>query len=465
MKRLILQIKFVYLIPWLLLENPRVCHGAKSPAAALSAATKAAVASPKSNNFKTKSRITTSKNATTVVQLTETEVWDGSEWKASNDRWTLKNKPTVGPDKQEPPVDTRFEGDWKIVTSKARDSLGWEYKATKPYPTRKRIWLRSVIQVEEKAVKKRKNKRHNKRPKWMQALRDEFNFKGFGFSLFKSLIFPEGFGLLLRLPLTLNLNAWERIPALPSVSTSVGYLHPGCAVVFLSTSMRIEWIKWATARTFFLLQYMAVWLLWSLSRGLVLASSAVAYPITRKFYSPPMPMQWISARDDPCVYSRTVEERIGSSLAWRLTRENGYEFRANCWHYYAPTMVSTLMGAGLGDKIPPWLAHHSGAWGLTTSAPIPENPFITCSALLSFSGFYFKRKSRVLVQEEGASESIGLTAPSLSAVTTKKEKTRKTPETKSDGEEEGSSKKKKEDKKSETSEGESSRKKKTLASS
>lgn len=382
-----------------------------------------------SKNTTTKANARRVQNATTVLQLTETELWDGQKWKVSGDcRWTLDDEPCKPPDQQVPPKGTTFSGDWKIVTSSSRDSYGWEYVVSQPHPLRQRIWLRSVVPLakhdvaqsaDSQAVARKKRLAQRERPRWIQAIRDDFNFKGFGWSFYKSLVFANSFGVAFRLPLTFNLNTWERHPAWPSISSNIALYNPACAAVFLSASMRVEWIKWAAARLWFLLQYLLVWMVWNVSRGVVLASSALVFPVTRKLYNPPMPIHWKSAADNPPIYSRTTEERIGASLSWRITKAKGYEFRVSYWHFYAPTLTSMYDAWGR-TKIPAWFARRSAALGLSTSGPIPDDPFLTCSALLSLSGFYFRKRERVLVQPTVSTTTDASSASLLNTTETSK---------------------------------------------
>ena len=138
-----------------------------------------------------------------VVQLTETEIWDGTKWRApgvllsslqkgANDgRWTKKPQPDqedsitaidnnnnynninnknkkhakksrshvknkekeekddescLPPSQQKVPKGCQWEGEWKILTNTStRDTYGWEYSHVRPYPMRQRIWLRKFV--------------------------------------------------------------------------------------------------------------------------------------------------------------------------------------------------------------------------------------------------------------------------------------------------------------------------------
>ena len=364
-----------------------------------------------------------------VLQITETEMWDGGKWKSGESRWTqqIENDPSnigsaasikhghpcASPDKQEPPEGYTFEGEWKIVTGgSSRDSYGWEYTVAHPFPVRQRVWLRNLVQEEpkpkkeilkirKKSVKKRKRL---KMPRWIQAISDDFNFKGFGLSFYKSLVFPQSFGVAFRIPLTYNFGRWETMRGLPSLSSSIGLYFPGTAMISISTSVRLEALKWASARVTEVTFYLLLALIWTFVRGIVLAASAIAYPITRQLYQPPIPMTSPWAMRSAPSYSRIVEERLGCSVSWRVSRSKGYEFRVSYWHYYAQTLtslwpvvqgVASLLQRQEKAGMPEWWARRSSAVGLSTSGPIPDPPFVTSSLAMALSGYYFRPAQRV----------------------------------------------------------------------
>lgn len=385
------------LILWVLLGSTTSVALAKKSKAAATVSTKAAGSSKASTN---------------VLQITETEVWDGEKWKAGDHRWTKKNdRPTKSPDKQKAPRGNAFDGDWKIVTSSSgshsRDSYGWEYVVAKPHPIRRRVWLRSMVPSKQVS-------RRPEAPFWMQRIRDDWNFKGYGWTFYKSMLATDSFGAAFRLPLTFNFDSWDRNPALPSISTSLCLWHPYAAILYLNGSLRVEWIKWIMARTWALSTYLSLWLVWSLFRGLAIALSALVFPVTRRLWNPPLPLEF--PRGNPCVYSRNVEERLGCSLSWRVSKDSGYEFRVSYWHYYAPTLTSICEALSLtqlftNNKPPAWFARRSGAIGLSTGAPVPDAPYVSCSAILSLSGYYFEKSSRDKTVSEALRSSPGEALP------------------------------------------------------
>lgn len=382
---------------------------------------------------------------TRVLQITETEIWDGSKWKSGESRWTRPDddddddkqqserkkgaaaaalgQPCASPDKQVPPSGFKFDGEWKIVTGgSSRDSYGWEYSMAQPFPIRQRVWLRNLVAVEPKKSKKKHKtqvlkirrktkaaekiaaKRRRKLPGWIRTVTDDFNFKGVGMSLYKSIVFPKSFGVAFRLPLTYNFGFWETNPGLPSVSSTIGLYFPGTAMISISTSVRLEFLKFMSARVVEIACYLILSFVWTFLRGIVLACSALAFPITRELYQPPIPMASPWARQSGPIYNRSIEERLGCSFSWRISRSKGYEFRVSYWHYYAYTLTSVWPAVqGLASLLqrqekaamPEWWARRKAAFGLSTSGPIPDAPFVTSSLAMSLSGYYFRPMQKV----------------------------------------------------------------------
>jgi hypothetical protein len=382
-----------------------------------------------------------------VLQITETELWDGAKWKSGDSRWTMNRssdskigravglkdgKPCVSPAKQEAPEGWQFDRDWKIVTGGAsRDSYGWEYTVAQPFPARQRVWLRNLVPDDDSGPKKEtfkirrkasskslekqdKRRRSRKLPRFMQAVADDFNFKGFGMSFYKSLVFAESFGMAFRLPLTFNFGRWETNPGLPSVSSTIGLFFPGTASLSINTSVRLEFLKWISSRIVEITVYLLVATFWTFWRGMVLALSASVYPFTRRLYQPPIPLASPWARPSTPNYSRTIEERLGCSVSWRLSRTRGYEFRVMYWHYYAPTLASfwpVVKGLasfleGKKATMPDWWARRSAAAGLSTSWPIPDDPHVTSSLAMSLSGFYFRPAQTVRLVPSASPSSL-----------------------------------------------------------
>jgi hypothetical protein len=354
-----------------------------------------------------------------IVQLVESEVFDGKVWKAPGGakkstslRWTDLETGEVAPSPTEY-FDGEYEwtSDWKIVTSAHRDEFGWEYdykqrrnqqqSGLSSAPIRRRIWLRthkeeppalspSSSSTAGTGDRKRKGKRRRKGPvkEALELITEDFNFKGFGVTVYKSLVFLKSAGIALRLPILTNFNWWESHPSLPSVASSVAYYTPGTFAIFLNASIRYEWLQWVVHNACATFAYAGVWLLWTLLlRGLITAISALAFPVTRRLLlDPQLPVQPPNWKIPPS-FSRVFEERLGCSWSWRVSVDRGYEYRVSYWHYFAPS-VAALLGGWKGT--PDFLVRHAAAFGMSTSGPIPDEPYLTSSVLFALSGFHLK---------------------------------------------------------------------------
>lgn len=334
---------------------------------------------------------TASNSNTDVIQVVETESWDGERWiGAETSRWTTTGgRSCVSPADLEAPLNGKFEGGWKIVLGEERDDYGWNYvySMSRQRPRRQRIWLRTVqLNTSSTVTSKpkpttlqtlqRKSASLMRLPSLvktmpasptMQALRtipartqqlpallqsalqmisDDWNFKGFGFSFYKSFLFKESFGLAFRIPLTTNWDVWDRHPEWPSFSMSVAFFYPFTAAVNVSGSVNVEWIKWCVVQLCISGRHLIAICLLGLARGFVLAGSALAFPLTRELYQLPdskdlLPRLDSTLRDKP-TFSTTLQERVGVSYSWRLSAKRGYETRRSVWHIYLPTLLSLL---------------------------------------------------------------------------------------------------------------------------
>ena len=321
--------------------------------------------------------------------------------------------------------------EWQIVMTttgqqtQQRDAYGWEYlyQGMDKYPLRQRIWIRnlrednnniknhhrtdearsrtSTLHTQRRTAGRppslrssRKSSTHQAQqllPRWYRNVRDDFNFKGCGWSFYKSLLERNSVGLAFRLPLTSNFDFFDRRPALPSISSSVCVFYPALAYILVSGSLRVEWIKWCLSQVLVMTQYSVIWLGWTFLRGILLAASALLFPITRTLVNPPCPVPFPQFTGPS--YSRNIEERIGCSISWRMSPRRGYEFRVSYWHYYAPTMTSLWEVLNLKSTAPSWFARRAAVMALSTGGPTLDPPYIFCSLILGLSGYYFRTQS------------------------------------------------------------------------
>jgi hypothetical protein len=356
---------------------------------------------------------TNNKTDTFTLTVIETQIYDGANWTLCD----YKDAATGELYEQE----ELQQHDWTIAQSQSQDDE-WTY-SLRSRPTRKRTWTRqptvALVRVRDQEndedeedddtrrlvafATSQKRKQHRRRKQSSQLvffqrqctafnnwIKDHYNFKGFGCTLYKSLIWKRACGVALRLPLTANWNAWDQRPALPNVSVNVAVYYPNPrAVLFLNASVRMEWLQWFLSTSVATLMYMVGWMLYTfLVRGLLMVGSALAFPITHTWYAPRFPMEhphW----NGPDSYSRRAEERVGVSWSWifemhpLMSASCPMTRRVTLFHYYAMALPNWSV-------VPDWLVRHVAAAGTSISGPIPEMPYVAASALLSLSGFHYQ---------------------------------------------------------------------------
>jgi len=241
----------------------------------------------------------------------------------------------------------------------------------------------------------------------LRPLRDNWNFKGYGLSIMKSLTFPTSGGISLRLPLTINLDWYERHPELPSLSSSASYYYsntnPWTYAVFLNASLPMELIRFCVRRfgeygwflagvlwSTLLLISDAVWtvLIWPVTVlgrfGSLLSDMALNDGLTnnrsgksnksktkknsrKKKRNQRKKKNNKDATDDTViilgqsfprlpgprgiVYSTSIQDRVGVSASWRVSARRGYEFRISYWHLFLPTLLALASFAGKTAKL------------------------------------------------------------------------------------------------------------------
>lgn len=368
-------------------------------------------------------------NATSrdVVKIVETEIWDGSKWQPAQWMDSSGEEAVPSPEDTRLPVKaSKWTSGWKIVVGESKD--GWKYTWKRPHQgIRERTWLRAY-QVKAPAKNKKKlSKKANKDaltssvesddslvihegpyfelPHWMQAVRDDFNFKGCGWTFYKSLLSTKSAGVAFRFPITFNFDTFDRNPQFPSCSGSIAvYNNPWCIGLFLSVSFRLEFLQWLSRRIAEQTAAAILWIVWILLvRNVGMCVSLITYPITHEWkqfdiFPEYVSKMWTHGAVEKPRYSRTVEERLGWSASWRITQGKGYEFRRSCWHSVAPTLTSlweeSFFGKlFLGNMEPPaWFLRRSAAVGFSTAAPTPNTPYFSSNIILSLSGYYLKHR-------------------------------------------------------------------------
>jgi len=382
-----------------------------------------------------------STSSTAILEIFEHESFDTvrNMWYGEpTQRWTTSNgSPSDPPTSLKPPPNFNFDSDWKIdVTGKdgLKDKVGWKYFSD---GKRQRRWLRTLTPIADGDLKQasskesKEKKRQAKGTDWLfgpkksrikkpsststkpissksskqplsllAPFKNDYNFKGFGLSLFKSIIFPTSYGALLRLPLSTNFDFFETRPSIPSITSSAGFFgsHDNWTLVaYLNISMPMEVLRYIVVKIAKIL-YLLYWCIWKQmvwgsikfmsSVGMQLIPFITSSSKSKKKSSITTKEKISSILSSRSIqYSADYQERVGCSCSWRISKKRGYEFRVSYSHLYLPTL-EYLMLRNRNGNFSNWLKTKTGSLGLSTGGPIPDTPPIASSCVLSLSGFF-----------------------------------------------------------------------------
>ncbi|KAL7546066.1 hypothetical protein ACHAWF_009405 [Thalassiosira exigua] len=207
-----------------------------------------------------------------LYELYEHEIYSPTTDSWSSRRFTQspvaggggRDSTSLDPQSCPPPRNYLFDGEWKIdLGSESRDGFGWEYYVGKydGLGRRRRRWVRTLKRVSildsSSSGKKSANgmnrgtsmtlvrdSRAKHQPSLLRAMKDQFNFKGFGWSFYKSLLFARSIGASLRIPLSANFDCYDKYLAAPYISSSTYLGYPWVIATFLNGSIPVEAIKW-----------------------------------------------------------------------------------------------------------------------------------------------------------------------------------------------------------------------------
>lgn len=113
------------------------------------------------------------------------------------DKWTG----TTHLDRIQPPNGYEWSSEWKIdVTNK---ESGWEYVDQQ---RRRRRWLRSIQEIEQK----KEVSAAKLRASVLRKIKNQYNWKGLSWGVYKSLIWMYSGGIVCRVPLVMNFDFYER---------------------------------------------------------------------------------------------------------------------------------------------------------------------------------------------------------------------------------------------------------------
>jgi len=257
-------------------------------------------------------------NSTSVTVLESREAQSGDPSQEQPGTFLTASQERIGsPEDLQPPPGFSWDGNWKIDVSKSK--YGWFGTAG---GIERRKWIRMVKLAqkvsgptsklvkrgtsaeleggEEVVVKDDKKQVTN----LIKNVLEDWNFKGYSLSIYKSFLYPLAFGLSLRLPLSQNFLSYFARPYLPSLTSSLGLYYPWSIGVFLSFSVPIN----------LYLQYL------------------------RQFIF----MVALRKKRERVVLNADVVKRVGFSVSYRFSTRYGFRFLVAPWVLYMPTLVHLL---------------------------------------------------------------------------------------------------------------------------
>jgi hypothetical protein len=139
-----------------------------------------------------------------------------------------------------------------------RDGFGWEYYVGRfdGLGRRRRRWVRNLRRIGEQLPRDRIEKLKNETkaavdvqekkmsPTLLRTIVDQYNFKGFGWSFSKSLLWKRSVGATFRVPLSSNFEFFDRYAAIPFASWTTYFGYPWVIATFLNASVPLEVLEW-----------------------------------------------------------------------------------------------------------------------------------------------------------------------------------------------------------------------------
>lgn len=242
-------------------------------------------------------------------------------------------------------------------------------------------------------------------------IRDDFNYKGFGISLYKSLLYLRGAGFSVMLPLLNHFDWWDSRPALPSLNLVMAfYLFPFRLSVCLSSSMPVEGLRIGVYKILLMMYEFVAVVLHHMLSGLWTMWSLLAYPWTQTWSGLPVSGGQEAAKtarqtrqEANAVFNANVMERVGCTYWWRWGPLVGMDTRISYWHLYMPRLAPVLeqlqrMLGGRDDTT----ASSATEWrrsslmgsciGLDTAVPNANPPNFFFTSVFSMSGLGCQRR-------------------------------------------------------------------------
>lgn len=159
------------------------------------------------------------------------------------------------------------------MTGEMRDGFGWEYYVGRfdGLGRRRRRWVRNLRRIGgESSVKMGREKmeratnatktsldveERETSPTLLRTIVDQYNFKGFGWTITKSLIWKRSIGATFRVPLSNNFEFFDRYAAIPFASWTTYFGYPWVIATFLNASVPLEVLEWIIGGIFWKLRW------------------------------------------------------------------------------------------------------------------------------------------------------------------------------------------------------------------
>jgi hypothetical protein len=257
-----------------------------------------------------------------------------------------------------------------------------------------------------------------------KRLRDDFSFKGYGISIYKSLMAFNKAGIAFRIPLLNHWDWWDSNPALPSIGLMLCLYYPFNVSVGMTSSMRMDVLKCWLIKSVLLVQAAILQFLHHLLSASWIFISFLLYPLQRKWRPAPWHLDQRAAqaaaqsKEASAWYQSEIQERLGTTFWYRWTPAAGFDSRVSVWHLYMPTLevYSQVLTGSKEGLLGPWWKSHFASLGLDSAF---SNSVFSATSVLSLSGLRFQRGRVNGRMSDRPVEEDTLTIPPISANTAK----------------------------------------------
>jgi hypothetical protein len=222
------------------------------------------------SNTTTSPRKPKQSSVTFLYELHEHEIYNPQTSSWTSRRFTQspitggggRDSTSLDPASCSPPRNYAWDGEWKIdMAGEMRDGFGWEYYVGRfdGLGRRRRRWVRNLRRIGEQVPRDRMEKLKNvtkatvnveekkMSPTLLRTIIDQYNFKGFGWSFSKSLLWKRSVGATFRIPLSSNFEFFDRYAAIPFASWTTYFGYPWVVAAFLNASLPLEVLEWTIA--------------------------------------------------------------------------------------------------------------------------------------------------------------------------------------------------------------------------